>query len=180
MRILLYVIVFLFLSFSCNRERDVRSRETREKQFFIAALYNLMFSSTYACPAYTVLSPGDTTISLKEGQEYWFDFTPRISTITGNTQVYFTIVYKHSQNQVIGSTGVGCYVEGPSYLYPPGYVQPSPTTFRTPENTSQGNTKIYLYGSPIRKQGEGLIFLKSISGLGSITITIPASETIFN
>ena len=166
---MVYLIVISFLGyFGCNEAKRENERVQRGNNLLSSIIFIDIYAVKNYCPAYTLLSPGITTISLKEGEEFWFDITPRIGS-SDKPLAYFQIHVQQNSGQVIVAARQSCFSNG-SILGSKNLPESI-----TPESES-GNSKIFRMPFIINNtQGSFLALIKSQTGSGSVTITIPSN-----
>jgi|JI8StandDraft_1071087.scaffolds.fasta_scaffold99704_4 hypothetical protein len=165
---MVYLIVISFLGyFGCNEAKRENDRVQRGNNLLSSIILIDIYAVKNYCPAYTLLSPGITTISLKEGEEYWFDITPRIGD-PDNRVTLFQISVLHSSGQDITAAYESCLRNG-SILG----KKSEPNSVK-PESVN-ANTQTFLFPLSINNvHGSVLGIIKSKTGSGSVTVTIPS------
>ena len=115
MKFLPIIAIFIISIFlQCKQEEKVEfiPSGTMSKEDNLASALFLIDMYVYRnnCPPYTLLEPGNTTVYLKEGEEYWFDITSRLGNTKSNSE--YLIKIEQSSGQKIEAKDRSCLVNG--------------------------------------------------------------------
>lgn len=164
-------IVFsvILISLHCgNGKEEKNARETDGLTEFLIATEHYYYR--YNCPPYTLLDAGTTTIHLNQGEEFWFDFKSRL--LAKPNHNVFRIQIQEVSGQEIKASIQSCVVNH-TITNPFQPILSMNQEFLLDSGLS-GQLEIFdIFFSSQSKEGNTITTIKSTTGSGNVTITIP-------
>ncbi|NCN11087.1 MAG: hypothetical protein GW938_14710 [Leptospira sp.] len=180
MKFLPIIAIFIISIFlQCKQEEKVEfiPSGTMSKEDNLASALFLIDMYVYRnnCPPYTLLEPGNTTVYLKEGEEYWFDITSRLGNTKSNSE--YLIKIEQSSGQKIEAKDRSCLVNG-IFTASNRPIFTSNNARKIPIDSTNGNTISLRFSfDSSTVPGASLGIIKSNIGSGNVTLTIPTQAT---
>ncbi|RHX89135.1 hypothetical protein [Leptospira stimsonii] len=165
------VSFYFFLSFftlsHCGYAKEQKN-ETETSNLLATIMATEFYYYRYNCPPYKLLDAGTTTVHLDQGEEFWFDFKARIE---GPVIIKtYQIRVQEAIGQDVKLSIRNCFIN--HILTDPKSTFPMNPNFNADSGLT-GQTETFNLTFAQSPEGQGVTTIKSVSGSGYVTITIP-------
>ncbi|TGM03715.1 hypothetical protein EHQ76_08700 [Leptospira barantonii] len=168
-KMIAYIGIIYFTFFQCKAYETEQKNDEHTSLILETMVVTDIYFYRYNCPAYTLLDAGTTTIHLNQGEEYWFDFKSRA--LERPNHYTFRVQVQEATGQEIKFSPQTCLVNRILSEPKSSPSNMNPNFFPDSGLTGQLETFNLSFFSPV--EGSTVMTIKSVSGSGNVTITIP-------
>ncbi|PJZ41787.1 hypothetical protein CH370_10195 [Leptospira kmetyi] len=168
-KMIAYIGIIYSTFFQCKAYETEQKNDEHTSLILETMVVTDIYFYRYNCPAYTLLDAGTTTIHLNQGEEYWFDFTSRLLAKPNHNT--FRIQIQESPGQDVKLSPQRCLIN--RILSEPKAISGMNPEFISDSGLPGQLENFNIFFGSQQLEGGTVTTVKSTSGSGNITISIP-------